>query len=45
MRHGSREQLRGSGAVDEVDDIGVLTDLIERQPELVEPLRLTGRPF
>ena len=38
MRSGGGEQLRGSGAVDEVDDIRVLTDLIERQSELVERL-------
>ena len=41
----SREQLRGSGAVDQVDDIGVLTDLIERQSELVERLILSSRAF
>ena len=35
----------GRGAVDEVDNIGVLTDLIEHQPQLVEPLWLTGRPL
>ena len=45
VRPRGSEQRGGIGAIDEVDDIGVPTDLIERQPELVEPLRLTGRPF
>src|ERR1035441_2225724 len=39
------EQRSGTRAIDHVDDIRILTDLIERRPKLVEPLRLTGRPF
>ena len=45
MRSRGREQLCGSGAIDQVDDIRVLTDLIERQSELVERLILSSRAF
>ncbi len=32
-----------TGAVDEIDDMRVVTDLIERKRKEVEPLRLSGR--
>ena len=45
VRVGCGEEVGGVGGIDKVDDICVLTDLIERQSQLVEPTTLSGREF